>query len=330
MPRNNEDDSWKQTLTYAFESRFQFGPDLAFTYGPLGFIQNDEYSPASYLWLVAIRAPVLVLLGLFYLRLLRPLPIVFSAALAATIVVAATYSREAAFVSAALLVALVLSDADTGIMDCAGLALLCGAVSLMKFSYFITIGAVYLITALYRALRWREYPLALALWALSAVAGFVVSGQHPSSLPEYLRSSFNLAAGYGEAMQLFGPPLETYRFFTLAVAFLVIFAWDGYRSQGGWSVFPLCAVTVVVMVIAKNGFVRHGGLGGHQGVAVPPLVTVVALCSAWVSRRRVNVAAAALFVVATGVFFFTVPVAQIFLADATGNAVAIGDLLAGF
>src|ERR1700730_10884940 len=50
MPVRGIDASWCRTLDYAFESRFQFGPELAFVYGPLGFVQADLYSPGSYPW----------------------------------------------------------------------------------------------------------------------------------------------------------------------------------------------------------------------------------------------------------------------------------------
>jgi hypothetical protein len=232
MPYRDGDSSWVQTLTYAFQARLQYGPDLAFVYGPLGFVQLDEYSPATFPWLLAIRAAVLLLLGFFYFRLLRPLPSAFGAMLAVTIVTAATFSREAAFGSAAVVAALVLSEANAGIVDYLGLALLCGAVSLMKFSYFITISAVYLINALHRALRWRKFPVPLALWTLAAFVGYLLSGQHLSSLPEYFRSSFSMATGYGEAEQLIGPSLEAYHFCLLATALLALAALNGYREQG--------------------------------------------------------------------------------------------------
>jgi hypothetical protein len=306
MPYRNLDSSWIQTLTYAFQARLQYGPDLAFVYGPLGFVQLDEYSPTTYPWLLAIRAAVLVLLGFFYFRLLRPLPSIVGAALAVTIVTAATFSREAAFGSAAVVAALVLSeaDADAEIVDYLGLALLCGAVSLMKFSYFITISAVFLINALYRALRWREFPVPLALWTVAAFVGYLLSGQHLGSLPEYFRSSFSAATGYGEAMQLFGPPLEAYRFCLLATALLALAAFNGYRDDSAWAIFQVCVLCLVVIVIAKEGFVRHDE--AHQRAAVPLLLTTIALCSASMCRRRIDVPALALFLVATCLFFPTV------------------------
>ena len=325
MPARGLDISWVYTLNYAFKARLQYGPDLTFVYGPLGFVQLGSFEPAVYPWIIAIRAPILILLGLLYFKLLRPLPFVFAAALAVTIVAATNLSLDAAFGSAAVLATLILSEADAGIADYVELALLCGAVSLMKFPYFITISAVYLTTALYRALRWREYPVPLALWAFATVVGSVLSGQHLSSLPEYLRSSYSMAVGYGEAMQTFGPHLEAVRFGLLAAALLVVFALHEYRRQGAWAIFPLSVVTLVVVVISKDGFVRQDL--GHQLVAVPLLLTTIALCSAWMCRRRFEFAAATLFVVAAVVFAITIPELRNLFGYARRNLVAIDDLV---
>jgi len=325
MPERDLDVSWVYTLLYAFEAHLQFGPDLAFVYGPLGFVQNDLYSPTVYPWIIAIRGLILILFGLLYFKLLSPLPFVFGATLAITIVAAANFSDEAAYGSAAVLAALILSEADARMVDYVELALLCGTVSLMKFSYFVTISAVYLITSLYRALRWGKYPLPLGLWIVVAAVGYVISGQHLSSLPEYLRSSFSMAAGYGEAMQTFGPRAEVFRFAALAAALLGIFALNRYRRDGAWAVFSLCAIALVVMVIAKDGFVRQDE--GHQRVAVPLLLTTIALCSASMSLRRINVAAAALFAIAAGLFFVTMPEALRLPASAVRDVAGIADLI---
>ena len=51
---------------------------------------------------------------------------------------------------------LTLCEPEAGELEYLALALLCGPISMMKFSYFISISAVYLIATAYRALRWRQ------------------------------------------------------------------------------------------------------------------------------------------------------------------------------
>ena len=305
MPQPTLDWSWNYVLMRAAEagSRVQFGPDIAFVYGPLGFAQLWLYTPAAYPWAIAIRALVLVLLGLFYFKILRPVGFILAAPLAVTIVAAATYSIEAALGSVSVVVILVLSEADAGLADFAGLALMCGIAGLMKFSYFMALGTVFSILTLYRGFRWRDYPLPLLLWALVWLLGYVLSGQYLSSFPEFIRSSMSVATGYGEAMQTFGPPLETLRFCSIAGALLVIFGVHAYRRAGSWAIFPVGALTLMVLVIFKEGFVHHDP--GHQRAALPLLFTTTALCVAWMSRRGLDRAGLGLFVVSAGIFFFT-------------------------
>src|SRR5436853_265832 len=38
------DSSWRAMLAYAYEHNLQFGPDIAFTFGPLGFLTIPGYS----------------------------------------------------------------------------------------------------------------------------------------------------------------------------------------------------------------------------------------------------------------------------------------------
>ncbi len=325
MPAQNLDAAWVLTLVHAFDTRLQWGPDLTFVYGPLGFVQLGIYSPASYPWTMSISAFTLALLGLLYFRLLRRVPFILGAPIMVIILSAATVWREAVYGSAAIVVGLTLCEREAGLSEYVALALLCGPVSIMKFSYFISISAVYLIATAYRALRWRRYPLPMALCIAAALAAYLISGQHLSSLPEFLRSSFDMSAGYGEAMQTFGAYLDIYRFALMAGALALILIYNEYQHDGAWALFPAGIILFVVMVIAKDGFVRHDD--GHQRVAVPLLLTTIALCCAWTSRRRTNFAAVALLAAIFAIFETTMP-GNLF-AEARSNATAIHQLMLG-
>jgi hypothetical protein len=286
MPARGLDPSWVRTLDYAFESRFQFGPELLFTYGPLGFVQTNMYSPGSYPWVLAIRGVILFLLAVFYYKVLRPLPLVYSVTAALIIVSAQRFSREALYGSVPIVGVLVLTQDDVPGMDSVELALLGGAVSLMKFSFFTLTTLVFLIMAAYRFLRWREFPLAPILYAFAMIAWYLIAGQHLSSIWEYLRGSINVAAGYSEAMQLVGPPLEEIYFLLLAAALLLVVGLRKFRRRQFWALFPVVVLTAIVFVIFKEGFVRHDS--GHVKVAFAWLVVTIALYTAEMSPRGLN------------------------------------------
>ena len=69
-PLTDLDSSWRMALGYFFAKGMQFGQDVIFTYGPLGFIMSKTYSGVQYgsiiagqLALALISATVLVCLG---------------------------------------------------------------------------------------------------------------------------------------------------------------------------------------------------------------------------------------------------------------------------
>ena len=300
MPRSGLDPSWRRTLDYAFDARFQYGRDLLFTYGPLGFVQTDLYSPGSYPWIMAIRSVVIILLGIFYYKILRRLPLVYGLAVAFIILCAQRFAAEALYGSVPVVAALTMSKDEIRPAESVGLAILCGAVSLMKFSYFIVIPSVLLIMALYRFLRWREFPLTPMLALVAMVAWYLIAGQHWDSIWEYLRGSINVAAGYSEAMQFEGPLKEAIFFALLAAALPIAIGVNRFR-RGMPPTFEVISAALIVFILFKEGFVRHDG--GHVSTALAWLVAAIALYAAEMSRRRLEIGAVTLLLVAAGLMF---------------------------
>ena len=54
--KTGEDSSWGAVLTYAREKNLQFGTDVAFTYGPLGFLALPYFSPDNVWWSSIVNA----------------------------------------------------------------------------------------------------------------------------------------------------------------------------------------------------------------------------------------------------------------------------------
>jgi hypothetical protein len=66
LPTPTTDPSWQAVLNYAAVHHLQFGTDLVFTYGPLGYLMQNQYCPGTWwqvvLFQVLSRAMYLVLL----------------------------------------------------------------------------------------------------------------------------------------------------------------------------------------------------------------------------------------------------------------------------
>src|ERR1017187_2730695 len=70
MPSYGLDPSWRMALGYMFEHGMQFGHDVVFTYGPLGFVMSKTFSGIQFWSLIAgqlvlaiISATVIILQG---------------------------------------------------------------------------------------------------------------------------------------------------------------------------------------------------------------------------------------------------------------------------
>jgi len=324
MPARGLDPSWNSVLDYAFNSRLQFGPDVIFTYGPLGFVQLDLYSPGNYIWTLALRASILFLLAIFYFKLLRPLPLAYGVAIGIAVLTVSHFSNGTIYASVPVVEALVLSQDEVGLAESVGISLLCGTVSLIKFSYFIAIVIVYLITALYRSLRWREFPLAALLFAFALIGVYVVVGQDPSSLWEYLRGSVSIAAGYSEAMQTYGPLSEGIYFCSLAAALLLIIGVHEFQGRRVWAMFPVAALAAILFVMFKEGFVRHGD--DHVRVAFAWLAVTTSLYTAGISRERIDARGAALFAIVVVSFFVQYGTLSRLPGDALNSASSLNRL----
>jgi len=133
--------------------------------------------------------------------------------------------------------------------------------ALTKFTYFVL--ALWAAVLAELAVRLRGYrgwlsPLALYLAALAAV--WLFCGQHFGNLWPYLRNSWEISAGYGEAMASSGDSFDVgLAVVTLALAagLLVLAAWRQRRA-----VVPVTSVLFLgpgLFLGWKHGLIRHDG-----------------------------------------------------------------------
>src|ERR1019366_8042506 len=63
MPGPGLDPSWRMALGYMFEHGMQFGRDVIFTYGPLGFIMSDTFCGVQFWSLIAGQLALAIISG---------------------------------------------------------------------------------------------------------------------------------------------------------------------------------------------------------------------------------------------------------------------------
>lgn len=205
----NLDDSWRSVLAYGAHQHMQFGRDIIFTYGPLGYLHSYIHSgwhfTAKIIWEIAFSALAAAAAVAIGVRLPgRITRAVFFIAFWTTSAAVCPVGPDPIYLFCIVALASWMIRAE-GRRDQALLAgaLALGVLSLTKFTFATVstaaIGTVCLIEIV------RGNPKRAA-WAASCyLAGFLAAwlacGQAISNLPAYVRASWEIVSGY-KAMAL--------------------------------------------------------------------------------------------------------------------------------
>src|SRR5271165_2354588 len=256
------DPSWGFALNHFVHTQFRFGPDLIFTYGPLGFIAVPQ--PANLMVALAIK-------GTVWLVLLWQLAAIWRSGrrFAAVILVLGFIASNKVYfyfwdylVAATILVVLIRMLLDQ--MDYGGLALLSVLLALaflVKFTAFI-MSALCLVVysaSLARTGRCAGRPQRIAATAAVFLAGplaYLIYNPSLYGLFLYLKGAFNVASGYAAAMSLPTDPLNAKLGTIVCTIFggsVVYAVWRRHVTLRGAGI-----VLVAMWVAFRHGFVRSG------------------------------------------------------------------------
>jgi hypothetical protein len=266
LPATGLDPSWQAALTFARAHRLRFGPQLVFTYGPWGFLDQPQAESRIGLLagtLFAIGAAAAAWLAGY--AALRTVLGQWLAALTAALLVslcALTVVPSALLLAACMLTLLRYVDRIHDVAWIPAVVAGCAALLLqVKFSEGLVLGLAALCAALFGpARRWRR----LAEAALALVAGTVLLwllvGQSLGDLPSWLREMRQITGGYTEAMSLEARPNVLPYLLTAAIDAVVI----GYLVRLGRARPARIAVGVSVLAVLalylgfREGTGRHG------------------------------------------------------------------------
>lgn len=306
------EESWVQVLHYAFANRWQWGSDLIFTYGPLGFLLTYEYVPETFPYVVAwniLGHGACIGLVVYYASRMKSL--IGTALLLILLLLFAcfehAYGRDHFYlVTLWLMCCGHLSSRSTAWWPLVAIFGIGTVLSLAKFTYFpVYLGIVAtLLIHLWREAGWKRAGMALIAAVGLGVAAWIACGQSLSSLPRHIRSSLEISRGYSFAMMgPFGNREELILAGVIAVAF-VLCGVLRFRDEGSaLSRWLTAAVTGMVMFLVwKHGFVRHDGHCFIYFSVLPCLA-----CGAWLDSTPSRIAAKgktvlALVVIVVGLF----------------------------
>jgi hypothetical protein len=267
MPATGIDPSWWMALEYSYRNGLVLGRDFSFAAGPLSFVYTRLFHPATFPWVIAaivhavavysaliccsphakLSLALLIWLALL-LTNLNPDTLCLSLVLAVALL---SMRRMApAFLTGFLIVGLALS-------------------SLAKFSILAFCLPLLLLVDLLAALERRTDFWHTALYCVSIVICYRISGQPLDGLFEFLAGSIEVAAGYSQTMANFSWGQEQTILVLLSCGLLATAVVISKRAFSIVSLFCLLALGWYLFFSFKLGNVRVG----HQFVTWHALAT---------------------------------------------------------
>lgn len=303
-PGTGLDPSWRTALQMAVHEGLDFGRDVMFTYGPLGFLREPVL---AFAWLTRLSFAYALLLQLALCLVLlwalrRNLGSLLLAAPVAFVIAELATEEPVVVIAFAVAVGLVHGQVPTRLAPwlwSAGGAL-AGVQVLAKLNVGITVlglGAIALLAAAprRRAATWFSGGLALAL-----LSGWLLTGQPAAAAWDYVRGALQIITGYSQAMALD----DTSRGWELwaalvlvAVGLLVALRGDPHGSRRA-RIATTALWAVLAFTTFKSGFVRHDA--GHGSIFFAAMLGGLAALP--LARLPRSTVALALLLAATATF----------------------------
>jgi hypothetical protein len=291
-PRLDLDGAWEIALRQALHDGLNFGPDVIFTYGPLGFLREPLLvypwsARLAFVWGVLVQFALAATL-IWGLR--RAFGSLLVAALVAVPLAAAIWQEPTIVIAFTGAVALAAGRARGGPAQAIalGLGALTGIELLSKVNAGITLAALAAVALAVAPAPRRALVAPFAGAALAALAtGWLVTGQPLDGIDDYVRGSAEIVSGYSEAMP-YQDPLTTWER-TAAIILAGIGLVIGWRAG---DLLPrrarlglLALWAVLAFTTFKAGFVRHDP--AHANIFFASLLGGL-VAFGWVPHRRLT------------------------------------------
>ncbi|MBS0584395.1 MAG: hypothetical protein JSS42_14965 [Proteobacteria bacterium] len=331
-PSSDLDPTWSMVLRWAHLHGLQWGRDIVFTYGPLGFLtpMASYYPGADRLFDVA---QILFALGQAAVVALALRAVPGWIALA-VIAVVAIWLRGIAgdaawYATFAFAFAVVVNSAQSVARRrwplWAALGFLLAAIASIKFTSTVVL-ALWVSCLVAWCLCRRRYADAAVICGSAVVSWLVIwlaSGQELSGLFAYLATSFDIVSGYGPAMSMEADRrLEAFAIAAQIVE-MVALVWIVRARYGSWATwFTLAFFGALSFIVWRASLTR----ADHWPMffACASLIPLAALCceGRYRSARSSTVAAGIVVLLSMTAFLATSPATPGAMVSEAGASVA--------
>ena len=263
--RDGPEQSWEAVLSYGAAHHLQWGRDVVFTFGPLGFLTSDHYWGTNF-WPVLLWALLFgMVLAVVFLRFSRRIAPSILLVLLVVLPLLTTPPCDDLgfdpiyFLALTLLGIACLPDERPSAAELTTTGVLFGVVTLIKFTFAIYSGyalVVVVAASVVAGARRKIWPL-VAGWVAALLMAAWWTGQNPASLARFFWRAAMMSAGYSSGMGL--PPsnrdLWAGVMLLVGLVVLTVLKWPLGRShaqRGG----RLALLAGGVALTWKEGFVR--------------------------------------------------------------------------
>ena len=289
-PQPGLDGSWAIGLHLAASEGMDFGTDVLFTYGPLGYLKTPLLvDPLTVRIAFAYTAVIQLLLCLTALLIIRRATGSLLVAGLGALVVGGIVIQEPAVILAfawavALAARLVEDRWATWLVG--GLGVLTGVELLAKLNTGVTILALGILAVAVAPGRRRLGVIYGSATAVVFAGLWALSGQSIAAFDDWLTGSYEIMSGYSESMTL-SQARGAWQYWAALVLVGIGFAavWQGSAGNRRLRIGLVLLWATLAFTSFKEGFVRHDGI--HASIFFASMFGgLVAL--AWVPHRRMT------------------------------------------
>jgi hypothetical protein len=263
LPEVGLESSWDQVVAYGAREGWQWGRDIVFTFGPLGFLTPNPYDADLLRLGLVVHGWFTLALVIAVVRLVSRASLGAAIGLYGLIMFPAAMIRGRVYTVLGLLAALLYFRRPDRAHPVLSLVLVAaaGVFALVDTSSTVVGVAIALALDASRVADRRWPPFSLVFAAAFSLAYFGI-GQGAADLPAFLRSTFEIVSGYTDAMSIDGSRGELALFLTTSLLGLAIVL--GVESQALRdprrrldALLLIGTIAIYWFVSFKHGFVRH-------------------------------------------------------------------------
>jgi hypothetical protein len=247
--------TWALELHNAFTNHLQFGKDIIFTFGPLGFLYYG-ITPETLEYVILYWSTLTVVTFLGIRKIASTGKYRFLNTLVLFIAVAAVASPDTVDAQAYFIILLYIFLNMRNVRDEITnniLVISIATLSMIKFSWFlasfVTVIPLELYSLLYKKIRWG-----IPIYIASITIIWFVCGQKISNFLEYIRNSWEIASFYSAAQSASG--VTTPLSLSLFVISISIFIYIFYIIRTKLTLY-IVVQTLFWFIIFKSGYVRN-------------------------------------------------------------------------